>query len=112
MPMLYDTDYTILKALKNVIKDLNGLLYNPTRIEQFKKICTLNNIEYIESRPLDFNSNYLAGLFDSDGSIYLNIKSQQVFITISQKSRVLLDIIANVYGGRVYSANANNTAFK
>lgn len=100
------------EGIIKVIKDLNGLFYNPTRIDQFHKFCILHNIKYIEPIPLEFNSRYLAGLFDSDGSIYLNIKSQQVFITISQKSRVLLDIISSVYGGKVYSANANNTAFK
>jgi len=100
------------EGIKQVINDLNGLFYNPTRINQFQKICILHNIKYIEPMPLDYNSRYLAGLFDSDGSIYLNIKSQQVFITISQKSRVLLDIVSSVYGGTVYSANASNTAFK
>lgn len=93
-----------------VLNDLNGLLYNPVRIEQFQKICSLYNISFIPSVNLEYNSRYLAGLFDSDGSIYLNITSQQVFITISQKRRVLLDTISQVYGGTVYSWN--NTAFK
>lgn len=61
---------------------------------------------------MKYNSGYLAGLLDSDGSIYLNIKSQQVFITITQKNRELLDIIATVYGGVIYSSNADNNAFK
>ena len=100
------------EGITKIINDLNGLLYNPIRINQFQKLCILHNIKYIEPKPLEYNSRYLAGLFDSDGSIYLNIKSQQVFITITQKSRVLLDIISNVYGGKVYSANANTTAFK
>jgi hypothetical protein len=95
-----------------VVNDINGLLYNPIRNAQFHKICRLYNIEYTPNITLEYNSGYLAGLFDSDGSIYLNITSQQVFITISQKNRELLDIIAQVYGGTVYSANANKTAFK
>jgi hypothetical protein len=101
-----------MAGITAVLKDLNGLLYNPIRIAQFKKISTLYNIEYLPSITLEYNSGYLAGLFDSDGSIYLNITSQQVFVTISQKSRELLDIITPVYGGTVYSANANKTAFK
>ncbi|RCH79462.1 hypothetical protein CU097_002332, partial [Rhizopus azygosporus] len=76
-------------GIQAVINDLNGLLYNPVRIQQFQK--------YI--------SAYMSGLFDSDGSINLNITSQQVFITITQKSPELLYIIASVYGGKVYSCN-------
>jgi hypothetical protein len=101
-----------MAGITAVLNDINGLLYNPVRIAQFKKISTLYNIEYLPSVTLEYNSGYLAGLFDSDGSIYLNILSQQVFVTISQKSRELLDIITPVYGGTVYSANANKTAFK
>jgi hypothetical protein len=101
-----------MAGITAVLNDLNGLLYNPIRIVQFQKLATLYNIEYTPSVTLEYNSRYLAGLFDSDGSIYLNISSQQVFITISQKSLKLLDIITQVYGGTIYSANANKTAFK
>jgi len=86
-----------------VINDLNGLFYNHVRIAQFQKICTLYNVAFIPSTPLVYDSGYLAGLFDSDGSIYLNVTSGQVFLTISQKTRNLLDIISAVYGGTVYS---------
>lgn len=101
-----------LDGIKQVINDLNGLLLNPVRISQFSKICDLYNISKLDSIALEYHSRYLAGLVDSDGSIYMNIISQQVFITISQKNRYLLDIICSVYGGTVYSANKNNTAFK
>lgn len=95
-----------------VINDLNGLFYNPVRIAQFQQLCTLYNISYVVSPTLQYNNGYLSGLFDSDGSIYLNIISQQVFLSVSQKSRELLDIISSVYGGKVYPANAAPTAFK
>ena len=99
-------------GIEAIVKDLNGLLYNPVRIEQFQNICILFDIEYKASPPLEFNSRYLAGLMDSDGSIYLNIASQQVFITVSQKSRVLLDILVEVYGGEIYPMGVNKPAFK
>jgi len=101
-----------LLGIVSVAKDLNGLPLNPVRIEQFKKICLSVGIDYIAPSALQYDSRYLAGLFDSDGSIYLNISSQQVFVTISQKSRELLDIIATVYGGTVYAAGKNRKAFK
>jgi hypothetical protein len=101
-----------LAGITAVLNDLNGLLYNPVRIAQFQKICSLYNIQYNISNPLEYNSGYLAGLFDSDGSINLNIQSQQIFITLTQKNRELLNTIANVYGGNIYSSNAHNGAFK
>lgn len=39
---------------------------------------------------------------DSDGSIYYNLVSGQVFITVSQKNRNIIDKLVSVYGGKVY----------
>lgn len=89
-------------GILQIIQDLNGLLYNPVRIVQFQRVCDLYNIAYVPSQPLTYDNAYLSGLIDSDGSIYLNLLSQQVFITISLKSPILLEIIANVYGGKIY----------
>jgi hypothetical protein len=38
---------------------------------------------------------------DSDGSVYLNEASGQVFIGISQKKKYLLEPLIHIYGGRV-----------
>jgi hypothetical protein len=40
---------------------------------------------------------------DSDGSIYLNIESVQIFITASQKNKLLLDPLVTLYGGTIYT---------
>jgi hypothetical protein len=42
----------------------------------------------------------------------MNTRSNQVFITIGQKNRELLDIVSTVYGGKIYSANRRKSAFK
>jgi len=94
------------------ISDINGILYNPIRVKQFSNLCLLYNIEMKVSPSLFYKSAYLSGLFDSDGSIYINIKSNQVFLTISQKKRELLDILQTIYGGKVYSANKQKSAYK
>jgi hypothetical protein len=44
----------------------------------------------------------LAGFFDSDGSVYLNLLSDQIFITASQKNKLLLDSLVTLYGGTIY----------
>ncbi|RKF61147.1 Intron-encoded RNA maturase bI4 [Erysiphe neolycopersici] len=66
-------------GLLNLIKGVNGLIRNPIRILQ------------------------LAGFFDSDGSIYLNDQSGQIFITASQKNRFILDALVELYGGQIYA---------
>jgi len=45
----------------------------------------------------------LAGFFDTDGSIYLNDKSGQIYITASQKNRFILDALVELYGGQIYT---------
>jgi hypothetical protein len=92
------------------INDINGIFYNPVRIKQFEKLCNLYNIKIINSPILHYSSAYLSGLFDSNGNIIIDFKTNQVIIIISQKNRELLDIISTLYGGVVYSDN--NTAYK
>lgn len=36
----------------------------------------------------------------------------QVFIVVSQKNPYLLDLLASIYGGKVYPSNAGKTAYK
>jgi hypothetical protein len=99
-------------GILQVIKDINGLIQNPVRLIQFKKICDLYSITVLPKVKLEYLSGYLSGLFDSDGSIYYNYTSNQVFLTVAQKHSYLLELLASIYGGKVYSANAGKTAFK
>jgi len=99
-------------GILSVISDVNGLIQNPVRFSQFEGVCSLYNVPIKPTVELNYSSAYLSGLFDTDGSVYYNKTSMQVFITVSQKNRYLLDLIASVYGGNVYSAKANKTAYK
>ena len=89
-----------MAGIKLVIKDVNSLIQNPVRYAQFKKVCELYSIETISPIPLTYNSAYLSGLFDTDGSVYYNKKSMQVFITVTQaqigRGRELLDILVPI----------------
>lgn len=100
------------QGIINIINDLNGLILNPVRQEQFARVCSLYNVSVLPPVKLNYLSAYLSGLFDSDGSVYYNRLSQQVFITVSQKNPLILHILSSVYGGKVYPANAKTTAFK
>lgn len=100
-----------MAGIRQVIKDINGLIQNPVRLAQLKRVCSIYNIEIIPTVELSYNSAYLSGLFDTDGSVYFNKQSMQVFITVTQKGIELLDILVPVYGGTVRSSNKNATAF-
>lgn len=90
-------------GLINLINGVNGLIRNPVRLLQLSKICEKYNVNLIYPHLLDFNNGWLSGMIDSDGSIYLNSQSIQVFITISQKNKLLLDPLVNLYGGSIYT---------
>jgi len=89
-------------GLLKLIDCVNGLIRNPTRILQLGKICESYGIKLIDPKPLTYNSGWFAGFFDSDGSIYMNDKSGQLFITASQKNKYILDALVVLYGGTIY----------
>jgi hypothetical protein len=89
-------------GILNLINAVNGLIRNPVRILQLGKICEKYGINLIDPIPLTYNNGWFAGFFDSDGSIYMSESSGQLFITISQKNRFLLDALVELYGGTIY----------
>lgn len=100
------------KGLLNLMEDLNGLILNPIRLEQYINICKKYNLAIKDPHDLVYSSAYLSGLFDSDGSIYYNKQSKQMFLTITQKHKFILEKIAQIYGGKIYSSNSKKTAYK
>lgn len=98
-------------GLLNVISAVNGRLRNPIRVLQLAKICEAYKIDLLETPKLTYNNSWLTGFIDSDGSIYLSESSIQVYITISQKNKLMLDILEELYGGKVY-VNGKTGNFK
>ena len=100
------------KGLLHLIKDINGLIRNPTRLLQMNKLCLKYEIELKYPKPLTYHNGWLSGFIDSDGSVYLNEKSGQIFISVSQKNRFLLEPLINLYGGRIDILSPKIEAFK
>ena len=90
------------KGLLNLISKINGLMRNPIRVLQLGRICEIYEIELKDSKPLTYYSGWLAGFFDTDGSIYLSETSGQLFITAVQKNRYILEALVELYGGTIY----------
>lgn len=99
-------------GLISLINDINGLIRNPTRLLQMNKLCVKFNIALKYPDNLIFNNAWLSGFIDSDGSIYYNEASGQVFIGISQKNKYLLEPLIHIYGGRVDISSPKIEAFK
>jgi NADH:ubiquinone oxidoreductase subunit 2 (subunit N) len=100
------------KGLISLINDVNGLIRNPTRLLQMNKLCLKYEIKLKYPGPLSFNNGWFSGFIDSDGSVYYNEVSGQVFISVSQKNRYLLEPLIAIYGGRVDILSPNIEAFK
>nr|QBM09648.1 hypothetical protein [Dactylella sp.] len=76
------------------------------------KFCLKYNIELKQPLPLTFNNGWFSGFIDSDGSVYYSETSGQVFISIFQKSIYLLELLVNVYGGKISPVSKKIDAFK
>jgi len=100
------------KGLIYLINDINGLVRNPSRLLQMNKLCTKYSIDLIYPKPLIYNNGWLSGFIDSDGSVYINEKSGQIFISITQKNRFLLEPLISLYGGRIDILSPKIEAFK
>jgi hypothetical protein len=98
-------------GLLSLINSVNGLIRNPIRLIQLGNICTKYSLPLFYPRPLTYNNAWLSGFIDSDGSVYLNQLSGQIFITASQKNKLLLDPLVDLYGGSIYTMSKVN-AFK
>lgn len=93
------------QGIMAVLNSINGLLQNPVRLAQFEKLCEKYELKVKPTQNLTYTSAYLSGLIDSDGSIYCNLDSGQVYISVSQKSRFILDKLVPIYGGKVYEGS-------
>lgn len=99
-------------GLIKLINDINGLIRNPTRLLQMNKLCIKFNITLKYSDKLTFNNGWLSGFIDSDGSIYFSESSGQVFISVTQKNKYLLEPLIEIYGGKVDISSPKIEAFK
>jgi len=90
------------KGLLDLINAINGEIRNPIRLLQLNKIGEKYQIEIKTPKSLTYNNGWLAGFIDSDGSIYFNKQSDQIFISATQKNKMMLDVLSELYGGSVY----------
>ena len=122
------------ESMLNLIERVNGEIRYHVRQKQLQIVCNHFQIPYLEPNleSLGFENDYLAGLFDSDGTICFGVSKtsqqdsqlkgetgkivrlqnargyHQLKIRITSKSREYLQLLADGYGfGKIYLQKAN-----
>ncbi|CAH2356110.1 putative intron-encoded endonuclease (mitochondrion) [[Candida] railenensis] len=88
------------KGLINMMNAMNGNMRNPKRMLQMNKLCIKYNMNLLFPKPLTFYNGWYSGFIDSDGSMYINVKSDQMFLTVCQKDKYMLEPLQEMFGGR------------
>lgn len=94
-----------------LVNDVNGFIRDSNRLVQLNKICIKYDLTLIYPEKLSYDSGWLAGFFDADGSVTINTTNGQLAIHIAQKTAELLHPLVEVYGGSVF-VNRSGPSFK
>lgn len=98
------------EGLIKLIKDLNGHIRNPIRLQQLNKVGEKYQIPIEFSKPLSYFNSWFSGFFDGDGSIYLS--EDGIVISASNNIKPLQDPLTTLYGGHIYFSNTSGRSFK
>lgn len=125
------------ESMKNLIERVNGEIRYEVRQKQFEIVCNHFEIPYLKPKKesLNFENSYLAGLFDSDGTVTIcvsktsqqnsQIKGEtgktirlqnarayhQLSIRITSQNKEFLQLLSDAYGfGVIYEQKANSKA--
>jgi len=99
-------------GLLKIINDVNGHIRNSNRLVQLNNICIKYDLNLIYPDKLTYNSGWLAGFFDGDGTVTINKSTTQLSISASQKTSELLTPLVDLYGGNVYIDRGSHQSFK
>jgi len=99
-------------GLLNIINDVNGQIRNSYRLVQLNKICHKYEFSLIYPDKLNYDSGWLSGFFDADGTVTINKTNTQLSISASQKTSELLQPLLELYGGNLYIDRGSSQSFK
>nr|YP_052718.2 cox-i3 protein [Starmerella bacillaris]AAR10348.2 cox-i3 protein [Starmerella bacillaris] len=100
------------KGMIDLINRMNGNIRHTTRLKQLYKICDKLNIPVLTPNKLDKNNAWFMGFFDADGSISLNLKTTQMYISMTNKLLIDMMEYKNMFGGNMYYDKSQNGYFK
>lgn len=81
------------KVIRDLIERINGKLLTTEKSLKLKNLCELYKIQVIEVIDPDLLQNaWFSGFFDAEGSINYNTLKNQPNLSLSQKTKEILDI--------------------
>jgi len=97
-------------GMVGVVNRVNGYIRNSVRLPQLERVCNQLKIDFIPPYKLDYNSTWLAGFFDADGTITFSLKNYgtngkkhpQLSISVSNKKSLDLQMFVDRFGGNIY----------
>ena len=96
-------------GMLKLINLINGKILLMKRKIKLIKVCEILDIIPITDNKLSSNNSWLTGFIDGDGSLNIKKTDYQLSITISQKDKLILDNIVNVFScGKVYKDKSWN----
>lgn len=99
-------------GLLTLMKDVNGHIINSNRLVQLDRLCHNYDMSIIYPKLLTFNSGWLSGFFDADGTVTINKSNTQLSISASQKTSEILQPLVELYGGNIYIDRGKSNSFK
>lgn len=91
-----------------LVNDVNGNIRHPARFIQLEKVCQCLDLQPKQAAPLHAKHGWFAGMFDSDGSVYLNPKSHQITLSVTSKHKPLMERFHQVFAGSLYFDKSQN----
>ena len=99
-------------GLLNLICDVNGHIRNSHRLIQLNKICYKYELSLIYPEKLLYDSAWLAGFLDAEGTVTINQSNTQLSISASQKTSEILQPLLELYNGNIYIDRGSSQSFK
>ncbi len=104
--------FIIKEQQYNCLYEFNKIANLPNKLEEkeeLDKMCSENNVKttIVESNLHKLNMEYIAGLFDAEGCLFIESNLKKIKISVSQKNHpVILDEIVKFLGfGNVSKSN-------
>lgn len=103
------------EVMIDLVHRVNGNIRNTVRIPQLYRICDILGVEAIVPyKKLTLDNAWITGFFDAEGTINYYYKNNipQLFVSISNKHKINLDDLVELFGGEIYFDKAGQGSFK